>query len=673
MKQAINIIISIISIFLPINLYAQQPTDSIFCKTQNLNEVTVSGTSGNRLKSRLTNTELISSGQLLRAACCNLGESFTTNPSVDVSYSDAATGSKQIRLLGLSGKYVQMLTENIPNYRGAAMPYALGYIPGPWMQSIQVSKGTSSVKNGYEAIAGQINVEYKKPQSMREIYVNAYLNQQLKYELNANANVKLSDRWSAMVLGHYEELSKAHDGNCDGFLDMPKMKQFDVMARTAYINDNYVFQAGIKAIGEKRTSGQDYMHTTHIGGQLYSIGINTDRLEAFAKNAFIFNQEHNTNLALILSGSIHNQDATYGIRSLEMKQKNGYASLMFETEPNEHHALSAGLSYNIDDFSDTKFSVIELATRLERVPGAYFQYTYKLGETLSAQAGIRVDDSNIHGTFFTPRAHVKWSPVQWFSLRTSAGKGYRTNHPLIENCYLLASSRAIYSEEKIDQEEAWNYGTSAQLEIPLANKSLSLNAEYYYTNFLKQLVVDIDTDPHSVFFRNLNGKSRSHTFQIDATYPLFKGFDLTAAFRYTDVKQTIGGILREVPLTNRYKGLLTASYKTAMDIWQFDVTLQLNGGGRLPDGIARSMNVEDNNNLQIARFSAFPQLSAQITRDFPKFSLYVGGENLTNYKQRNPIISADKPFGPDFDATVIYAPIEGWMLYAGVRFKMNFL
>lgn len=660
-------------LFLPasLNSWAQETTDTI--DTQEITEVSVRADAGIHSRSRLTNTELISQGQLLRAACCNLGESFTASPSVDVSYSDAATGSQQIRLLGLSGRYVQMLTENVPNYRGVSMPYALGFIPGPWMQSIQVSKGTSSVKNGYEAVTGQINVEYKKPQSMREVYVDAYLSTEMSYELNAYANLHLGDRWSSMLLAHYDELQKAHDDDGDGFLNMPKVRQWDVMWRNAYISDQYILQFGIKALGEQRWAGQDAKIVSRTDVPLYRIGINTQRYEGFAKNAYIFDQEHNTNLALILSGSIHDQDATYGLRPLDVRQDNGYASLMFETEPTEHHALSAGLSYNVDafrvpQFHQELFSCSALVAT-ERVPGAYLQYTYKLGETLSAQAGIRFDHSNLHGSFLTPRAHVKWSPTEWFTLRTSAGKGYRTNRALIENSYVLASSRKVVIDDKIDQEEAWNYGLSTTFDIPLAGKPLNVNAEYYYTRFLKQMVTDLDSDPHAVHFTNLQGRSFSHTFQVDASYPFFRGFDLTAAFRYTDVRQTIAGALREVPLTNRYKGLLTASYKTAMNIWQFDATLQLNGGGRLPNSYVR----QDGGRSWADTFHAYPQLSAQITRDFPRFSIYVGGENLTDFTQKHPVISADRPFSPEFDSTVIWGPIDGWMLYAGVRFKMEFL
>ena len=271
-------------------------------------------------RSSVLNQDMISSAELARAACCNLGESFTTNPSVDVSYADAATGARQIKLLGLSGTYVQMLTENIPNYRGASAPFALGYIPGPWMQSIQVSKGSSSVKNGYEAITGQINVEFKKPQTTQSLNVNLFASSKEKYEANFDANVHLNSRLSTGVLAHYENSTRSHDDNGDGFLDMPKVEQYNLQNRWAWMGDQYVFQASVKAMKEDRTSGQaTHLHVDNsvggfVGRELYKIGIHTDRYEAFTKNAYIFDKERGTNLALILSGSLHKQDAGYGYK-----------------------------------------------------------------------------------------------------------------------------------------------------------------------------------------------------------------------------------------------------------------------------------------------------------------------------------------------------------------------
>lgn len=630
-------------------------------------------------RSSVLNQDMISSAELARAACCNLGESFTTNPSVDVSYSDAATGAKQIKLLGLSGTYVQMLTENIPNYRGASAPFALGYIPGPWMQSIQVSKGSSSVKNGYEAITGQINVEFKKPQAPQSLNVNLFTGSKEKYEANFDANIHLNNRLSTGLLAHYENSTKSHDDDGDGFLDMPKVEQYNFQNRWAWMGDHYVFQASVKAMKEDRTSGQ----ATHsnVGTpvdvspnkELYQIGIHTERYEAFTKNAYIFNKEKSTNLALILSGSLHKQDAGYGYKLYNVNQKNLYASLMFETNFDERNSISAGLSLNHDYFNQSyrldndNMGTILYRKEKETVPGTYVQYTYNWKDKFILMGGIRADHSDIYGTFVTPRAHIKYTPNDWVNLRVSVGKGYRTNHVLAENNYLLASGRKVRIDNDLDQEEAWNYGFSSSFYIPLFGKTLNVNAEYYYTDFRRQMIIDLDTDPHAVHFANLEGKSYSHTFQAEATYPFFKGFTLTAAYRLTDVKTTYNKELLERPLTGKYKGLLTASYQTPLGLWQFDVTLQMNGGGRMPN----SYTLPDGASSWDVRYRSYQLLSAQITRWFRHWSIYVGGENMTNFKQKNPIMGASDPWNTNFDSTMIWGPVHGAMYYVGLRLNWN--
>ena len=653
---------SIIIMFsIALSAFGQSKDDVDTLKMQHLNEVTVTAHQAGRVKTNgVGNMELISSKELLRAACCNLGESFTTNPSVDVNYADAATGAQQIKLLGLSGIYVQMLTENIPNYRGVAAPYALGYIPGPWMQSIQVSKGASSVKNGYESITGQINVEFKKPQATPFADANLYYNTKGKLEANLGANLKLSDKWSTALLGHYEILDKAHDDNGDGFVDMPKIRQGSLQSRWAWLGDKYIFQASVKGIKEHRESGQIGHHSAN-STHPYLIDITNERYEAFTKNAYFLNEEHATNIALILSGSLHHENAMYGTKLYKADQRNGFASLLFETDINEHHSLSTGLSLN-HDYLDEQTSESD-----ETTPGIYAQYTYKLGEQLTVMGGLRWDHSNIYGSFVTPRIHLKYSPNDIITLRGSIGKGHRTSHVLAENNYLLASGRQVVIDADLDQEEAWNYGISAALNIPIGDKKLELNAEYYYTNFLHQVVTDLDSNPHAVHFTNLDGKSYSHTWQVEATYPLFQGFTMTATYRRTDVKCTYDGVLREKPLTNKYKGLLTASYAPGLGKWQFDVTLQLNGGGRMPTAYTTA----DGSSSWDNRYKGYEQLSAQVTRFFRHWSIYAGGENITSFKQKNPIIGADDPWGSHFDSTMIWGPIHGAVYYIGVRLNWS--
>ena len=620
-------------------------------KTQNLSNVTItSRRAGTRRLAGAINGVRVNRDELFKAACCNLGESFTTNPSVDVNYSDAATGAKQIKLLGLSGTYVQMLTESLPNFRGAAASYALDYVPGPWMSGIQVSKGASSVKNGYESITGQIDVEYLKPDAEEGVTLNLYGNSKSRMDANADGNIHLNSKLSTELLLHYQDDYGHHDVNGDGFLDQANVRQWNLQNRWHYRASNYIFHGGISMMKEKREGGQTE-HTSHLSHR-YKIGIETNRYEGYMKHAFILDPEHGTNIALMTNLTMHQLDANYGHKQYYVNQKNGYAQLLFETNFSKQHNLSAGLSLNHDYLTrDEK----------ETTSGIYAQYTYNLNDKVVAMAGLRADHSSLYGTFLTPRFHLKFAPNEIVNIRLSVGKGYRTVWALAENNYLLASGRQLVIDN-LKQEQAWNSGISSSFYIPLLGKTLKFNAEYYHTHFRQQAVVDYDSSPTEIRITNLDGKSYSNTLQLDATYPVVKGLELTAAWRWNDVKCTYGGELMEKPLTSRYKGLITASYKTPLGIWQFDATLQLNGGGRMPTPV---------NGLWESRFHSYEQVSAQITRWFRHFSVYIGGENLTGFRQKQPIINATDPWSSTFDPTMVWGPVHGAMFYAGIRVNIG--
>lgn len=654
--------------------------DSINQWNATLDEVIVSNRMPGvrKIRGSALNTDMISAAELQRAACCNLGESFTTNASVDVNYSDAATGAKQIKLLGLSGTYVQLLTENIPNLRGAAAPYALGYIPGPWMQSISVSKGASSVKNGYESITGQINIEFLKPQLEPSISANGYVDILGKAELNFVGNIHLNQRWSTALLLHGENASASHDENDDGFMDLPRIKQLGAMNRWAYMGDNYVFQAGLKFLAENRISGQ-HNHkesTTSTIHTPYKIDINSKRWEYFTKNAFIFDKDNDGNLALILSGSNHHEDAKYGYKLYNVYQDNVYASLMFERKWSEGlHGISTGLSFNYDRFNQYYRFENDLSVdpshviEDEYVPGAYIQYTYNLDAKLLLMAGIRYDHSSAYGNMITPRAHAKWNLLDGaLTFFASAGRGYRSPHPLAENHFLLASSRQIVIGSDLRQEVAMNYGGGISGFTDLFNRTLNYSAEFYYTRFSHQLLVDLDSDPHAAIINDSQNRANySRTLQIEVSWPIITDLLFSAAYRFTDVKVDYGDGIVEKPLTSRNKGLFSISWTPMMGLWQLDVTLAINGGGRLPNPYLLS-----NNNLSWKKsYRAFPQLNAQVTRNFRHWSIYIGGENLTGFRQKNPIIDAANPWGPDFDATMVYAPIHGAMVYVGFRYNFT--
>lgn len=654
-------------------LSAQTPVFEPDSTSTMLDDIVVSGSKGGRRLHGTINGELLGKTELFKAACCNLGESFTTSPSVDVSYSDAATGARQIKLLGLPGIYVQLLTENMPAFRGAASPYALRYVPGPWMKSIQVSKGVASVKNGYEAMTGQIDIEYLKPQDPQGVALNAYFDSNLKLELNADGNWHITDKLNSELLAHFEDSWGHHDTNRDGFSDMPHLKQYNLQNRWNLFTDNYIFHGGLTLLKEDTQGGQIHAHPD--AAQRFHIDMNTDRYEAYMKHAFVLNRDHNTNIALMANTSMHQLDAIYGHNSYYVNEKAVYGQLLFEHDFTERHNLAAGASINYDylgqHYWDEHTANVAGKTKQlkerETTPGIYAQYTFKSDDVFTAMAGLRFDRSSVYGSFFTPRFHIKYSPSHVASFRLSAGQGYRTPHPLAEFNYLLASGRQFVIGN-LEQEKAWNFGASTALNIPVGAKDVKLNLEYYYTRFGSQTIADYDSSPYEVAVYSTSGMSYSHTFQIDASYTIIRGFDIMAAYRFNDVKTTYAdGVRRQKPLTNRYKALITLSYSTPLKIWQFDVTCQLNGPGRMPEPYTL-----DNGELSWPkRFPAYFQLNAQVTRWFRHFSIYVGGENITNFRQKNPIINASDPWSATFEPTMVWGPIHGAMAYAGIRFNFG--
>ncbi len=617
-------------------------------------------------RSSILQEQKITYAEICRAACCNLGESFETNPSVDVAYSDATTGAKQIKLLGLAGTYVQMLTENYPNFRGVASPFGLDYVPGAWMEGIYISKGTSSVKNGYEALAGQINVEYKKPKTADVLSLNLFANDAQRTEVNADGSWLINEKLSTGLFAHYSNDMKGHDDNGDGFLDYPKTNQLNLMNRWNYESGKYMAQYGGRFIHEERTGGQD---PNQIKTNPYEISLKTNRGEMYTKQAYVIgNGELAESIALIASGSIHDQESMFDTKKYDVTQKNLYASFLYEKDFSNMHNLSTGVSLNYDEFKETLQT--DNFNRREAVPGVYAQYTYNLNDKLILLGGLRADYSSRYGSFVTPRLHVKYNPFEWIHLRGSVGKGYRTANILAENNFLLASSRKINIADNLDQEAAWNAGLNVTFYIPIANKQLTVIGEYYHTNFLNQVVVDMDSDPHAISFYNLgDGKSYTSSSQIEMSYPFFKGFTFTAAYRWnkstSDYTNPETGTVTRLakPLLNDYKGLATASYQTPLGKWQFDLTAQFNGGGRMPTPDAL-------NPLWDKTFSEHTVVNGQITKYFRNWNVYLGVENLFNFCQDNPIVDAANPRSNDFDATMIWGPVHGRKIYGGVRFTI---
>ena len=648
-----------------------QHYDHVMSTPLTLSEVEVAA----RQKAQYVNTidprhiEHITGEALRRCACCSLAESFETNASVDVAYADAVTGAKQIELLGLSGLYTQMMTENMPNFRGLASAFGLGYVPGTWMHGISVSKGTSSVRNGYESISGQINVDFKEPKDdhSEKVFVNGFVNSMAMTELNFNTRVNVGERDGLLLLGHVGHNFMKMDGNGDGFLDDPVTTQYSAFLRYNHPNTGHFgCKLGVKALKENRLSGQ-------MDGD-YGIGINTERYEAFAKTGFIFNRPE-TSLGIQQQVTYHKLDSYFGLKDYDATQLSYYVNVLFDSYiVNAHHKYSVGASYSYDRYDEYQnflFTTLDAAPerRVEQVPGAFAEYVFSDDHHWTAIAGFRADYNSYYDkVYYTPRLHVRFRGHDELAVRLSAGKGYRSPNVLAENSTIMASSRAIQFLDVPKMEEAWNYGVNLSKHFDVGEKEIQLLVDAYRTDFINQIVLDRDADAHEIRIYNLDGKSYSNCAQIQVDYELFKNFDVSAAFRFTDVKMTINDTLREKPFVNRYKGLLTLSY--APGTWQFDLITQFNGDSRIPDLSGNATAVADGQVMERSPFYVI--MNTQVTKKFgDHWELYFGGENLTNYKQSNPIVAASEPFGNDFDASMVWGPLSGIRGYLGFRFQLK--
>ena len=701
---------------------------------QQLDEVIIEARRQSVIKSRFSafDVESFGQGELCRAACCNLSESFETTASVDVSYADAATGAKQIKMLGLSGTYVQLLTENTPAVRGLAQSFGLEYIPGSWMDAVQISKGTSSVINGYEAITGQINIEYLKPHTQSPIAVNLMLNKELHAEANITGgwmiplhNDPMLGSMATSVLAHYQEGAFPMDDNHDGVLDMPLNRNLNILNRWRYKNDNYTFMFLVRGLHDERHGGQRPTHHSKMANDQwqmtdpYLIDLRTDRIDGFMKNGIVFDEESGMSLGIIAAGSYHDQDNRYGQTTWRASQANAYLNAIFQNTWTDDastthgrsselsHKLSAGVSINYDQYWET-LSPLTLSPshpltldRRELTPGIFAEYTLTHGDKLSLIAGLRGDYSTRYGAFCTPRLNIRYAPFAWWTLRGSVGLGYRSPNIVADNAAYLASTRAYnlspltLSASHPHQERSLNAGLTTVFDIPIGKRNLQLSAEYYFTNFFDGVLVDLDASTDAVTFLNMSdipgARSLSHTAQIEASMEVLRGWTITAAFRYNDVRQTSTNAatqqyeLREKVLTNRFKGLVTMSYVTPLKKWQFDVTAQFNGYGRMPDGFNTTSSTlhltpytqyyEKNGNIY---HSWYPQLLAQVTKYWRTCSLYVGAENMTNFTQDHPIAGtydADghviMDYSVPFDASMVWAPTTGWKIYIGFRWALD--
>jgi outer membrane receptor for ferrienterochelin and colicins len=641
-----------------------------------LKEITITAGSGAIDMLSPHQTEIITTRALAKAACCNLSESFETNASVSVSYSDAVTGAKQIQMLGLSGTYIQTNVENIPSLRGLASTFGLNFIPGTWIQSIDVGKGAGSVVNGYESMTGQINVELQKPDSPEKLYFNSYVNSFGRAELNLNLAHQINKKWSTGLLTHGSTLRNRIDQNKDGFLDMPLYTQVNVVNRWKYESPKMMAQFGVKALYEDRTGGQTSFRPEMKGtAQAYGFGANINRYEFFSKIARLFPEKPYQGLGFIANTSVYDSKSFFGLADYNGKQQTLYGNLIYQSIiGNTNHTYKAGLSYLYDQYNETYKDLI--LSRKESVPGAFFEYTYNsLGKFIMV-AGGRVDFHNLYGAQWTPRLHLKYDVTPQTTLRASAGKGFRVSNPLAEYYGNLVSWRTVSFTEQIRPEVSWNYGGSLTQIWNLGNTKGNLVVDFYQTRFTNQLVADME-NPQYIRFYNLNGEAYANSFQAELNATPLKRFELKLAYRLFDVKQTRTdemGRNQLLPrmMVSRDRVLFNAGYALLYDKWKFDATVQWNGKRRLPYMGPLNEHAEHGavTELVSSNAPAFYNLNAQITRTFPKWDVYVGGENLNNFRQKNPIMNASDPFGKRFDAGMVWGPVAGRMIYAGMRFKI---
>ena len=645
--------------------------------TTSLKDVTVTSKNFSTFISSIStlNTLNISSRELTKAACCNLSESFETSPSVDVSYTDAVTGIKQIQLLGLSGNYTQITTENVPEIRGLSSSYGLTFIPGTWIQSIQVTKGAGSVANGFESIAGQINIEEKKTENTEKLFANLYANNLGRLETSLDFSKKLNDKWSTALLTHANQTNTKTDENKDGFLDNPIGKQFNVINRWLYENEKGLeTQFIVKALNDNRQAGQTDFNpsTDKLTTNKYGVGIDVQQYNFTGKLGYLFPQSKYKSIGFIFSATNFNNNSYYGLNKYDGKQNSIYANLIYQSIiGTTTHKFRAGLSFVNDNYNETfntkNFQRKEIAT------GTFFEYTYTPNTKLTAVAGFRLDHHNEYGFLATPRLHLKYNFNPKTNLRFSVGSGFRTANIFAENTGLFASSRQYVISNPtstygygLSPEKAWNYGLNFTHQFKINSQPATLSIDAYYTSFINQTVVNVDANPQQIQFSNLNGKSFSNSLQAEFNYEPIKKLELRLAYRWLDVQTNYNGLMLEKPLTARHRAFINIAYEINSH-WKFDFTTQWFSQKRLPN---TSSNPSDK---QMDNYSpSFMQMSGQITKQFgKKWDVYIGVENLTDFTQEKLFISPSQPFSQYFDASIVWGNVNGRIIYLGVKLKLK--
>jgi outer membrane receptor for ferrienterochelin and colicins len=657
---------------------------------QALSEVTV--TARGPAYSALTpaNAQMITSRDLTKSACCNLAESFETNAAVEVSTSDAVSGAKQIQLLGLDGAYSLLTVDNQPALRGLAAPYRLGYLAGPWIDNIEIIKGTGSVVNGYEAISGQVNVRLKEPDTAERLLFNAYGNDLGKTDFNLNASAQLNPKWSTLLLLHTDHLGQRIDRNGDGFLDLPLATQYNGYLKWKYKSGTgFVTEFGGGALRETRQGGQTAFRESQPNGQsgqFYGTPGLTSRLTGFAKTSYTWPTKPFQSLGLLVNGTNHDFTSAYGIRTYNGTENTGQATLLFQSViGSTAHTYRLGGSFLADDYQEFYSTGViyssetaaernrrEHRDRRELVPGAFAEYTYQNSRNLTLVAGLRADYHNLYGLQVTPRLNAKFDVAKNTVLRAALGRGFRVPNPIADNAAMLVSAREFSIGPNLRPERAWNVGGSLTQYFNVLSRPATFVFDYYHTEFENQFVADMYSVPGVLYLDNLapGGRSFARSLQTELQVEPLKGLQVKGAYKFQDVQTTYGGQLLPKALTPRHRAFLNLAYATKFDKWRADATVQWFGQRPLShiDGEGHQHGTAD---LTLPYAPRYALLNTQLTRGFKRLDLYVGVENLTNYRQPNPIEGAAAPFGPTFDAAMVWGPVYGRLTYAGLRYRLE--
>ncbi|MEP7264888.1 MAG: TonB-dependent receptor [Bacteroidota bacterium] len=616
------------------------------------------------------NTELITERELIKAACCNLSESFETNPTIDVNYADAVTGAKEIQMLGLSGVYTQLMAEQIPAMTGLGSIYGLNYIPGPWMQSIQISKGAGSVVNGFEAITGQINIELKKPETMKErMFINAFGDAEGRVELNTINTFILNNSFSDILMVHGDMNQTKIDHNDDGFLDMPLTKQINIYNKLDYNSGKRLEgQFGIKAIAEDRIGGEMNFDADKDKGTTNAYGavVNSKRVEVFTKTGIVNPEKPYQSMGLQMQGVYHKHDSWFGLKQYDAEQQSFYANYSYISKlKTTANKFRVGMDMKVDHITETYNGKDYISN--EEVPGVYGEYTFDNEKKWGIIAGMRADYHNIYGWFLSPRAHVKYNFTPEIIARISGGKGYRTPLAFADNIGVMANSKTLIILESPDAEEAWNGGLNVTARFKLHGKEGSISADYYYTSFINQYIIDQYSVPGAVLYYNLDGNSTASSIQTTITFEVLKGLELKVAGKMDNVSTDyIYKKDAQRPFYAREKALANISYETKKKRWRFDATWQWNGVKPL----LPSIHDVQHDQQTTQESPSYSIINSQVTRVYRKWEIYFGCENAGDFTQHNPIINASQPFSPEFDASSIWGPITGRKFYGGIRINI---